>query len=220
MDDDLTKRLATLDSCAISDALDRAGLGGAALGLVGLSAPRRIAGTAVTVRLGADDGRPSRRHLGTAAVESAGPRSIIAVDHGGRTDVAGWGGILTLAASLRGVAGVVIDGACRDIDEARALQFPIYGRAGVPRTARGRVIELDWDVPVALCGVAVAPGDLIIADGSGVVVIPKAEAGAVIEAAEGIARQEAAMADAVRSGVPVSKVMGGAYEDMLKRPGK
>lgn len=168
------------------------------------------------MKLGPDDGRASKRHLGTAAVEAAGEGSIIVIDHEGRADVAGWGGILTLAASRRGVAGVVIDGACRDIDEARALDFPVYGRVGVPRTARGRILEQDWDVPVHIAGVEVSPGDLVIADGSGIAFIPAGRAQELIAIAEAVAGKEAAMADAVRAGTPVSEVMAGNYENMLK----
>jgi 4-hydroxy-4-methyl-2-oxoglutarate aldolase len=216
MVDDLLERLAKLDSCAVSDALDFAGISGVALGLTELTSRRRVVGKAVTVKLGPDDGRRSKRHLGTAAVEAAGQQSLIVVDHDGRTDVAGWGGILTVAAVRRGVAGVIIDGACRDIDEARALDFPVYGRVGVPRTARGHVIERDWNVPVCIAGIEVSPGDLVIADSSGIAFVPSARAPELIAIAETIARKEAEMADAVRAGTPVSQVMAGEYENMLK----
>lgn len=217
MSDLLLERLAKLDTCALSDSLDRAGLTGVALGLKALSVDRRIVGRAVTVQLGVDDGRPSKRHLCTAAVEAAGPDSVIVIAHNGRTDVAGWGGILSLAASSRDVAGVVIDGACRDLDESRALGLPIYGLAGVPITARGRIIELDWNVPVSICKVSVAPGDYIIADGSGAVFIPSDVAAAIISTAEKIAERERLMAADVLAGKPVSAVMGASYESMLKK---
>lgn len=220
MGDDLLERLAGLDSCAVSDALDMAGVSGVVPGLVDLSARRRIAGRAMTVKLGPSDGRPASRHLGTSAVEASGEGTIIVVAHEGRTDVAGWGGVLTLAASLRGVAGVVIDGACRDIEEARALDFPVYAKCGTPRTARGRVVERAWNVQVTVAGVAVAPGDFVIADGSGVVVIPAARAAEVIQSAQAIAEREAGMAEAVRSGAAVSQVMGGHYETMLGQAGR
>ena len=236
--DELVEKLQALDSCAVSDALDRLGLEGrAALGLAQLSTTRRIAGRAVTVQLGPDDGRGSKRHLCTAAVEasdgeagvlaSGGPEvwaaveasaagTVIVIAHGGRVDVAGWGGMLSLAASARRVEGVVIDGACRDLDESRELQLPVYGRAAVPVTARGRIIEYDWDVPVTIAGIGVAPGDLVIADGSGVVFIPSARAAEVVDLAATIACRESLMAADVRAGRPVSKVMGASYENMLK----
>lgn len=215
MADTLLARLRKLDSCAVSDALDQHGLSGVVLGLAQLSGARRICGIASTVLLGPADGKPSVRHLCTAAVSQADAETIIVVAHGGRTDVAGWGGILTLAASERGVAGVVIDGACRDIDESRELNFPVYGRAAVPVTARGRIVEIDWNVPVQLGAVSVEPGDLVIADGSGVVFIPQNVAEKIITSAERIVAKENAMAVAVRSGRPVIEVMAGNYEMML-----
>jgi Demethylmenaquinone methyltransferase len=215
--DELVEKLQALDSCAVSDALDRLGLEGrAALGLAQLSTTRRIAGRAVTVQLGPDDGRGSKRHLCTAAVEASAAGTVIVIAHGGRVDVAGWGGMLSLAASARRVEGVVIDGACRDLDESRELQLPVYGRAAVPVTARGRIIEYDWDVPVTIAGIGVAPGDLVIADGSGVVFIPSARAAEVVDLAATIACRESLMAADVRAGRPVSEVMGASYENMLK----
>lgn len=218
MADDLVKRLSHLDCCAVSDALDSLGIEGVAMGIFALTGQRRIVGRAVTIRLGPGDGRTVKRHLGTAAVEQAGPGSIIVIDHCGRTEVAGWGGILSLAAHLRGVAGVVIDGAVRDADEARELDFPIYARGAVARTARGRIIELDWNVAVTIAGIKVAPGDLVIADGSGVAVIPAARGEEVVAIAEKIVRKESLMAAAVRAGTPVSAVMSQDYETMLRKP--
>jgi 4-hydroxy-4-methyl-2-oxoglutarate aldolase len=215
---DLVARLAKLDTCAVSDALDSLDMSGVALGLAGLSSQRKIAGRAVTVTLGAADGRAAHRHLGTAAVEAGGPGTVIVVQHNGRTDVAGWGGVLSLGAKTKGVEGVVIDGACRDVDEAREFDFPVFARVGVPRTARGRVIEYAWNDPVSVCDVTVAPGDYVLADGSGVVFVPADRADAVIAIAEKIVRKERLMAKAVRDGAPISAVMGADYEEMLKGP--
>jgi regulator of RNase E activity RraA len=214
--DELLQRLSKLDCCAISDALDRSGIRGVILGLQQLSTAKRIVGEAVTVKLGPDDGRASKRHLCTAAVEASGPGKIIVVAHNARVDAAGWGGILSLSASLRGVEGVVIDGACRDLDESREFNLPVYARAAVPVTARGRVIEYEWNIPVDLSGITVAPMDLLIADASGVVVIPRAQATEIIALAETIVRKERLMAADVRAGKPVSAVMGANYENMLQ----
>jgi 4-hydroxy-4-methyl-2-oxoglutarate aldolase len=213
---DLVQRLAKLDSCAVSDALDRAKIKSVILGLSQLSTAKRIVGEAVTVKLGPDDGRPAKRHLCTAAVEASGPGKIIVIAHNGRQDAAGWGGILSLAATLRKIEGVVIDGACRDLDETREFALPVYGRVAVPITARSRVIEYEWDVPVELSGVRVAPADLVIADASGVVVVPAAQAAAIVTAAEMIAQKEQLMAVDIRAGKLVSVVMGTNYESMLQ----
>ena len=225
MTDEQVARLARLDSCAVSDALDALGLNGAALGLHALPGGVRVAGRVLTVDLrpadsaGAAPAPAAPRHLGTAAVEAAAPGEVIVVSAGGRTDAAGWGGVLALAAVTRGVAGVVVDGACRDVDEARDLGLPVYARTGVPRTARGRLREVAWNEPVEVAGVAVRPGDAVIADGSGVVFVPSGQAAAVLARAEAIAAREAAMADRVRAGEPVSRVMSGDYETMLHDEG-
>jgi regulator of RNase E activity RraA len=197
--------------------LDRLGRSGVVLGLRSLSGHRRIAGRAVTVQLGAADGRPPSRHLGSAAVDSAGPGQIIVIEHNGREDVAGWGGILSLAAKTRGVEGVVIDGACRDLDESREMDLPVYGRAAVPVTARSRIVERAWNVPIRIRGIEVSPGDWVIADASGIVVIPEHNALAVIDSAERIVEKDQRMAADVRAGRPVSQVMSADYETLLQR---
>ncbi len=213
--DPLLTRLAQVDSCAVSDALDRSGIAGVALGLQPVSGRDRIVGRAVTVQLGLEDNRSSKRHLCTAAVDASGPESIIVVAHEGRLNVAGWGGILSLAAKAKGAAGVIVDGACRDVDESREMGLSVYARAAVPRTARGRIIETGWNEPVSISGVNVAPGDYVIADGSGVVFIPAARIDEILAVAERIVAREKRMAAAVLSGKPVTEVMGADYETML-----
>lgn len=207
-----SRRLAQLDSCAVSDALDRLHLSGVVSGLHTVSVARPIIGRVVTVQLEHADGRASSRHLGTAAIDASGPGNVIVVAHQGRLDVAGWGGILSLGALTRGVEGVIVDGACRDVDESRTLGFPVYARAVVPRTARGRVIEVSWNEPITVGDVAVAPGDLVIADGSGVVFLASARAAEILTIAEHIAAREQAMATAVRAGQPLTEIMGMSYE--------
>jgi len=215
---DLVARLAALDTCAVSDALDRLGLLGVALGIRPLTVSERIAGRVVTVKLGpARGGAPAARHLGTAAIETAAPGDVIVVDHQGREDAAGWGGILSTPAKVKGVRGVIVDGACRDVDESRALGFPVYARTAVPLTARGRAVEESFNQPVTIAGVPVQPGDLVLADGSGVVFVPAERAEEVIATAEAIAAREAAMTRAVLAGQPVSQVMDHTYETMVSR---
>jgi 4-hydroxy-4-methyl-2-oxoglutarate aldolase len=218
MVDTTLQRLKKLDSCCLSDALDSLELSGVLLGLRRLSGDKPFCGRVVTVQLGAADGRPPTRHLCTAAVEAAGSENVILVAHNGRTDVAGWGGILSLSASQRGVAGVVVDGAVRDIDESRELGLSVQAREAVPITARGRIVELDWDVPVTVCGVEVHPGAYLFADGSGVVVVPQDQIDTVLSMAERIAGKERQMAADVHNGVPVSQVMGKSYEVLLDSP--
>ena len=157
-----------------------------------------------------------KQHLCTPAIEAATAQDAIVVDHGGRVDVAAWGGLLTLAAHVKNVRAAIVDGACRDVDESRELKFPVFGRAAVQVTARGRIMQQSFNEEIACAGVQVHPGDLVIADGSGVVFIPRAREEEVLAAAEGIAQAEARMAEAIRSGRSVVDVMEKlGYESML-----
>ena len=219
--DDFPTRLGRLDSCAVSDALDKLGLTGAVAGIHRVSTDRRISGRVVTVKLVKDDpedGRPvSARHLGTAAIEAAQPGDVIVVEQRTGIDAAGWGGTLSLGASLRGVAGVIIDGPARDVDESRQHDFPVFSRDRTSRTARGRLVEAATNLPITVGDVAVSPGDYVVADGSAVVFVTANEISRVLDAAETIAARETAMAEALRSGTPISQVMGKSYETMLKK---
>lgn len=214
---DFVARLRRLDACAVSDALDSLKLSGVVSQVPQQSGKSRIAGRAVTVKLGvgaAPSGPP--RHLGTAAVEAAGPDSVIVIEQRSGIEAGSWGGLLTLGAKLRGVAGVVCDGPVRDIDEARALGFPVFARTLTAKTARGRIVELGTNVPVTFETVTVAPGDYVIADRSAVIFIAATDIGHVLDVAETIAAKEASMAEALREGHPITKVMAGNYEHMLK----
>ncbi|MBY6537722.1 RraA family protein [Rhodococcus sp. BP-349] len=211
-------RLAALDTCAVSDALDALRLPGAALGLHAVSGERRIAGRAVTVDLVEAEGAGAApRHLCTAAVDASGPDTIIVVAHHGRSHVAGWGGVLSAGAVARGSEGVIVDGAVRDLDEARQFGLTVYAATSVPVTARTRVVERAWDVPVEIAGVRVEPGDYVLADGSGVVFVPRDRIDEVLAIAERIAAKEALMLARVREGESMATVMSADYETMLDR---
>ena len=218
--DDPVKRLQRLDVCAVSDAMDKLGLPPSVSGLTQQSTQRRIAGKVVTYKLvpaaqvPAHTGAP--RHLGTTAIEAAQPGDVIVIEQRTGLDAGSWGGILSLAAKLREVAGVVVDGPVRDIDKARAYDFPVYARGLTARTARARVAEAFTNQPVRIGEVTVCPGDYVIADASGAVFIAAADIDRVLQAAEMIVGREAAMAQALRAGQPVSQVMGADYEHMLK----
>lgn len=210
-------RLGTLDACSLSDALDRLGLPGAVIGVGPLTGPAKVAGRVVTVKLGAPLGGASTRHLGAGAIMAAEAGDIIVVEHCGRTDVSGWGGLLSRGAVRKGVAAVLVDGACRDIDESRELGLPIFAKAAVPVTARGRVAEHSFQEAISFGSVDVMPGDLVLADGSGVVFVSRRRAEEVIRTAEDIYQREQAMAAAIDRGDPIGEVMSAAYENMLKK---
>ena len=210
-------RLLQLDTCAVSDAIDKLGLPSAVTGIVRLSTDRRIAGRVLTVKLGKAEGRPpSGRHLCTAAIESASPGDVIVVEQRTGLDAASWGGTLSLGARMRGVAGAIVEGPARDIDESRELDFPVFARGHTAHTARGRIVEVATGAPITVGKVTVTPGDYVIADGTAVAFVARADIDRVLEAAEFIAAKERAMGEALRAGKPMSEVMGADYESMLK----
>lgn len=210
-------RLRRIDCCALSDALDKLGLGGQVTALAMRSGSGRIAGRVITVRLGTGDPPPGPpRHLGTTAVELAGPGDVIVIEQRSGVEAGCWGGLLTLGAKVRGVAGVIADGPVRDIDEAQAYDFPIFTNRTTCLTARARVVEKETNGPVTICDVAVAAGDYVAADSSACIFIAAAEIRLVLDTAELILAREAAIARAIKEGMPISEVMGGNYEHMLK----
>jgi 4-hydroxy-4-methyl-2-oxoglutarate aldolase len=212
---DLTARLAKIDTCVLSDALDRLGLRGVAFGLRRLASERRFAGRVITVTLGPAEGVTAPRHLCTAAIDQGGKGDVIVVEHHAHQEAAGWGGILSFAAKRNGIEGVIVDGMCRDIDEAIELDFPVVGAGAVPATARSRVMEVACQDPVVVRGIRVYPGDLVLADHSGVVFVPASRAAEVIALAESLAAREQQMIQRLRNGEAVSAVMGHQYESML-----
>jgi regulator of RNase E activity RraA len=202
------ERLRRLDTCAVSDALDTLKLPGATTGIRPLwptSVP--VAGYVRTVLAGPRISGQPAQHIAAAAIDAAADGDVLVIDNSGRVDVSCWGGILTLAADRRGINGVIIDGACRDISESAELGFPVFGRAVVPVSARGRIVQLAMQVPIQVAGVTVSPGDLVLADQNGVVFVQVAQAERVLSLAERIVAREVAMAGAVRAGEPVSEVM-------------
>ena len=219
MDDrSIAARLEAVDACAVSDALDKLGLTGVVTGIHRFSTERRISGRVVTVKLEPDDGRPAAsRHLSTAAVEAAQPGDVIVVEQRTGINAAGWGGNLSLGAKLRGVAGAIVEGPTRDVDEAKEYDFPVFARDHTSRTARGRIVETATNVPIAVGDLTVSPGDYVVADGSAVVFIAAEHIERVLDTAEAIVSRERAMAAALREGTPISQVMGRTYETMLRK---
>jgi 4-hydroxy-4-methyl-2-oxoglutarate aldolase len=160
----------------------------------------RLCGPAVTVAgsVGSNEGA-------IRALDAAGPGDVIVIDARGHTDAAVWGGVLCALARRRRVAGVVVDGAIRDAAEQRACGFPVFSRAvvpaGPPRPGPDRV-----NVGIVCGGVHVEPGDLILGDDDGVVVIPRSRAREVLERSrELLAREEEWLAMIERGESPFPK---------------
>jgi 4-hydroxy-4-methyl-2-oxoglutarate aldolase len=121
------------------------------------------------------------------AIHVAQPGDVIVAQVGGDTEAAIWGELMALCAKRRGVAGLVIDGAVRDVSGMRAMQFPVFAKAV---TMKGTSKEkLGWiNHPIVCGGVYVRPGDIVAADDDGVVILPQERLQEVLELCR--ARQE------------------------------
>lgn len=206
--EEIITALRGLDSCAVSDALDTLGLPGAVTALK----PMWPVGTVLAGRVRTVTAAPKAiagpaTHIATPLVAITEPDDVVVIDNHGRTDVSCWGGLLAEAAVRRGVAGVIVDGACRDVQESEALKLPVFARTAVPVSARGRIVQAAMDERVQVAGISVAPQDFVLADVNGVVFIAAGAAERVVGLAERIVEREARMAEAVRSGRDVREVM-------------
>jgi regulator of RNase E activity RraA len=206
-DADLLEQFLALDTATVSDALDSCGLPPGQGGLRPIWGRPRIAGFAATVELEPLHGEHAGAHILTDLIAGAGAESVIVIANSGRVDVSSWGGIVSVGAAMRSIRGVVTDGACRDMDQARELGFPVFARAQVPVTARGRLQQKSAGAPVRLGDVTVSPGDVVMADEGGVVVISRDRAAEVLQAARGVRAREEQIEAEVWAGVPLPQAM-------------
>ena len=191
------ERASKLDTTSLSDALDRLGIAGQCLNIKPLDHRFRLTGRAFTILYG-----PSATPSGTVGdyIDDVEPGQVVVLDNGGRENATVWGDILTWVAHKRGVAGTVIDGACRDTYLARDVGYPVYSRSYSMRTGKDRVQVEGTNVVVNIGDARVAPGDILRGDADGVVVIPRAHEDAVLAAAEEIDAVEGQIRAAINAG--------------------
>lgn len=212
-------RLEKLDTTLVADALDKLQLKGSPIGIRPVfesAAP--IVGRAVTVKLVAAGETKAERHACITAIHVAKKGDIVVVDAGGRLDTNCWGGIVATAAAMKGISGVVADGACRDIDECVEMGFPVYAKSTVVVTARGRTIEQSTNEMVEIGGIQVRPGDIIMGNKSGVVIIPQEHLERVLEVAETLKDKEQQMIADLKAGMDILEVdKKYSYENLLAK---
>ncbi len=217
-DENYRQRFERLSTTNVSDAMDALGIRGSTYGIRPMMPNwSKAVGRAVTVKMTAAGPVKGKNHLGVKAIEAAEKGEIIIIDNGGRLDTSCWGGILANGAKMKGVSGVVIDGACRDLDDCVEIDFPVYARGTVVATARGRVMEESTNVMIQFGGVQVSPGDVVMADRSGVVIVPWDNVDAVLDKAEVLFKKEEDMISEIRAGSSMLDVDNKYnYERMLK----
>lgn len=184
-------------TASISDALDRLGLPGSVHGIGALTPGQQVAGPVFTARY-----EPVDENGGTVGdfLDDVPEGTVIVIDNDARTDCTVWGGIMTQLAQTRGVAATVINGVCRDTAIAREISYPIWSAGRFMRTGKDRVRLAAVNVDLLIDAVPIRPGDFLVGDDDGVVVIPAARADEVLQLARTIEDAEDAIVTAVRSG--------------------
>jgi 3-hexulose-6-phosphate synthase / 6-phospho-3-hexuloisomerase len=181
----------------ISDAMHRKG---AMNGLFSLCGNVKMVGRAVTVQTFAGDwAKP------VEAIDIAGPGDVIVINNDAGTHVAPWGELATMSCLKKGISGVVIDGAVRDVDDIRRLRFPLFAKATVPNAGEPKGLG-EINAEISCGGQVVRPGDWIIGDESGVVVVPKERAYEVARRALEVKKNEERIREEIRRGSTLSEV--------------
>ncbi len=181
----------------VTDAMHRKG---AMTGILSISGNVRIAGKAVTVQTVAGDwAKP------VEAIDVAERGDILVINNDGGVHIAPWGELATLSCVQKGVAGVVIDGAVRDVDEIRALKYPVFAKAVVPNAGEPKGLG-EINCEIQCCGQNVMPGDWIVGDESGVVVVPARQAMEIARRAVEVWKTEQRIREEIRRGSTLSQV--------------
>ena len=187
----------------VSDALDECSIAGVAL-LRPTDPKARMVGQAITVenrRL-----EVLSRNSGLADIEAhnlADPGDVLVIQ--GVAGISSMGGISAAIGKRQGESGAVVDGAVRDIDRSRALGYPVWCSGASPATGKWRIQTVAVNKPVAIAGVEVRPGDLVVADECGVCFVPYARAAEVLARARQIEQSEKLRLEKLAAGMPLSE---------------
>ena len=185
IDDEVLKRLKKIATPTLANALDELGCNGVMYNLAPAGFGMKVVGRAITVQeitgpfgsFEIDDFKVG--HM----IDAANPGDVIVVANNG-AQVSTWGGMASYAAKLKGVGGLVVDGGIRDREEIIEFSFPAFSRHMVPTPGKTRIKVLSINDPIVCAGVRVRKGDIIVADGTGVLCIPIEHAENITDAAE------------------------------------
>jgi len=156
--------------------------------------PSRFAGFALTVQLKKEENHDPEALKGMLSAIDAGERDsvyMMVLEDG--ADIAGMGGLMGTAMAARNFSGAVIDGGVRDVAYLQKIGFPVYALGIVPSTSVGHYRFAGANIPVVCNAVPVKPGDIVVADADGVVVVPRSSAAQVLERAQKLDFQEHSM---------------------------
>lgn len=185
--DQIIERFKKLDTTCVSDAMDKIGIECSVYGIKPVQSGEKICGRAFTVHYA-----PCGAVKGTVGdfLDDVEPGQVIVIDNAGRDNCTVWGDIMAKTAKKYGITGTVVDGVCRDIPAVLECRYPVFSKGYYMRTGKDRVYVDAVNVPVTLSDIQVCPGDIVIGDDTGVVVVPQSRAEEVAEIAENIDRKE------------------------------
>lgn len=196
-------------SCVVGDAMERDNVMKSYMKM--RSVNKKIIGPALTVKL-----TPGCIVDCLAIFEIAQPGDVVVIDAFGESETSIWGGLMSGLSKAAEIRGVVIDGSARDTDEARMLDFPIVSRHVSPRAAHSAYTELfepiEINTPIVCGGITVRPGDLVVADEIGVVVVPSED----MEKIYPVAREQADKEEATRKEI----LKGATVKELLEKFGR
>lgn len=195
------KKLMNMDTASVSDALDSLGINGGLQGIVARTGSKKICGKAFTVKYGEVTKEDKKIGKASDFIDEVSEDEVIVLGNNSRGDCTVWGNILTSMAIMKKVAGTVIDGACRDIEEIEQKGYPLFSRYVYMKSGKGRTKKLALSVPITISDIQIEPGDYILGDLNGVIVIPQTQIEEVIRRAELILETENNILKAVRRGI-------------------
>ncbi len=205
----LARRAAKIATSTFANALDDFGLADRILPTIKqVATGMRCAGPAVTIKesVGAFGTFTSADFRVGAMIDAAGPGDMIVVAGGG-SNVSTWGGMASAAAKKKGIVGLLADIGVRDLEEMIEFDFPVFARHLTPLTGRTRLKVEAINEPVEVDEVLVEPGDLVVADGTGVVVLPAARAQVILENAERYCADDNAAIKDLNDGLAFTEAM-------------
>jgi regulator of RNase E activity RraA len=206
--DEALAKLEKLNTPTLANAMEECGIEGVITGLAAADPGMRCVGRAVTVleMTGPRGAFPAADFKVGEMIDAAGNGDVVVVANGG-APISTWGGTASFAAHLKGIAGLVVDGGIRDREEICEIGFPAFARHMIPTTGKTRIRVEAIGVPVTCSGIRVDPGDVIVADGTGVVCIPAAKAAEVAALATRYAADDAQAIEELRAGLTFREAM-------------
>ena len=203
----LCRNFGRISTSTISDALDRLRIRGILSGFHSISTGAKIIGTAMTVKeLSGDLGEYSLEDFRIGEViDNAESGDVIILDNGGRK-ISNWGYLASLAAKLKGIRGVIVHGGVRDVEEIRRLNFPVFAEHIVPISGKTRIKIESINIPIEIQDVKITPGDLVVADGTGIAIIPQGERRRVLQEAKHLEELERVLVSRVKRGASLSEL--------------